>query len=311
MTSRAVVATFRAMANGQPDDATGDGVILARAHTFLAALLAFLGFKNLPTDTVATMLDDLTGWLDMAKAVRRDLQGVVTKFWRDAFFEAWKAQDAAKASDAADAAVVEFNKRFLPVNADDRDTLDTADFDSLREQLDEADRYKSEICDALDGRDGAKGFYHAQLVEQLRAERDAILRANAHHASEIEQLRNERDALKKVRAVDLSEMATLANALDGVRVAINGKSLPDVDVPNAVAVIVQERDALRAQLASAIVPLPKPERVESGQLWSMLLLCDWPHADGKGGTFFKPNGERIELWPRDIQDSALQFTGTR
>lgn len=199
--------------NKTPDDATGDGVILARVHTFLTALLAFLGFGHIPDATVAGMLDELTGWLNMAKAIRRDPQGATARIWWDAFKEAWKGSHSSKAAESADVAAAEFGKRFLPIADDGRDTFDTADFEALRVE-----------CDRLDANIALLESKNDDLqhnLDTMAAERSALLKANAHHANEIEALRHERDELK-------------------------------------------------AQLAGAIVPLPKPECVEEGQRWAQL-----------------------------------------
>lgn len=193
-----------------PDNATGDSVILARVHTFLAALLTFLGFGNVPDMTVAGMLDDLTGWLDMAKAIRRDPQGATARIWWEAFKDAWKSVPSPEAGTCADAAVAEFGKRFLPVADDGRDTFDTADFEALRV---ECDRLDANIAILESRADDLQ-----QNLDSIIAERNALLKTNAHHASEVELLR-------------------------------------------------QERDELKTQLAGAIVPLPKPERVAPGQRW--------------------------------------------
>jgi hypothetical protein len=224
LTSRRGVHTFAAMQTERPDDAAGDSVTLARVHTFLAALLSFLGFGVLPTATIADMLGELTGWLEMAKAIRRDPQGATARIWWDAFKEAWGAHPTSAAALCADDAIAEFGKRFLPVNADDdRDTLNTADFDALREELDK----------------------QTQIAAELRSERDTLLMANSLHASEIESLHD--------------------------------------------------------KLASAIVPLPKPERVEPGQRWAMIVTAgdtqargesaqwevrDWHVSDGLGAYRF-------------------------
>lgn len=285
------------MQTDRPDDATGDSVTLARVYAFLAALLAFLGFGVAPDESVSTALDKLFVWLDGASKIRRDPQGATARIWWD-MFKAVMLESRGKkeyAAQLADESVDEFGKRFLPVADDERDTLNTGDLDAMRAELDEADRYRQEICDALDGVTAPRRFVHAQIVDELRAEREALLVANKHHASEIETLRGQRQK-------DLAEMAQLANALDGVRAAILAPSLPDGDVPGVIRQIVEERnglhiaicdasgmphtqrfdriasvaalrterDALKAKLASAIVPLPKPERVEPGQRWARI-----------------------------------------
>jgi len=362
-----------------PDDATVDSVtnaeLITRVHAFLCALLAFLGFNVLPNETTFDMLDTLKQWLADAKAVRHDPQGATAKIWWDAFKSAWiPADDKSKsllaystkeASKAADAAAIEFGKRFLPVaEEEDRDTLNTADFDAMRAELDQADRYRSEICNALDGVEGNRAFVHGKVIDELRAERDALLKANAHHASEVEQLRRNGSeylslvcqalgvdrgadtiatitAMRNERGRIIIENATLANALNGVRAEILAPSLPDDEVAGVIRQIVGERDALhiatcdalgwladarfdrfaalkflrqerdklksevesvrdnidstcarhlltgtdytnktfvigekldelKAQLAGAIVPLPKPERVEQCQRWAFV-----------------------------------------
>lgn len=221
---------FRAMQIKRPDDATGDSVILARVHAFLAALLSFLGFRVLPTVTIADMLDELVGWLEMAKAIRRDPQGATARIWWDAFKMAWNPERGTIfARNVANESVAEFGKVFLPVAEEDRDTLNTADFDAMRAELDQADRYRGEIVDAIDGRPGERAFMHPRIIDGLRAERDALLKANAHHAFEI--------ALER---------------------AFNKK-------------LKEERDELKTRLAGAIVPLPKPERVEPGQRWAIVM----------------------------------------
>jgi hypothetical protein len=212
------------MQNSTPDDATGDSVLLARVHTFLVALLSFLGFGVLPTATIVDMLDELTGWLEMAKAIRRDPQGATARIWWDAFKIAWQDDESETAGRRADLAAGEFGKRFLPVNAeDDRDTLNTEDFNALREELDK----------------------QTQIAAELRSEREALLEVVTHHADEIM--------------------------------------------------------AMRVKLANAIVPLPKPERVESGQRWAMIVTAgavqscgenlqwevqDWHVSDGLGAYRF-------------------------
>ncbi len=178
--------------NKTPDDATGDSVtnaeLITRVHAFMCALLTFLGFNALPNETVLDMLDTLTQWLADAETVRRDPQGATAKIWWDAFKTMWAIpkMSASEAGVYADKAANEFGKRFLPVaEEDDRDTLNTADFDAMRTELDQADRYRGEICDALDGRPGERMFVHPGIIDELRAERDALLKANAHHASEL------------------------------------------------------------------------------------------------------------------------------
>lgn len=255
LTSRDVVATLRAMAsNKTPDDATGDGVILARVHVFLAALLAFLGFGHIPDPTVAGMLDELAQWLDGASKIRRDPQGATARIWWEAFKlvnSSIKPDQsealALAAGQFADAAASEFGKRFLPVADDDHDTLSTADFDTMREELDQADRYRQEICDALDGREGERAFLHPRIIDGLRVENAALLKANQHHASEIETVRIDIAAMK----------VALADGADSI-----GKLL------SLNSELEKERDELKRVLASAIVPQPKPERVAAGQLWA-------------------------------------------
>ncbi len=332
----------------KPDDATGDSVTnaesIARVHAFMCALLTFLGFKVLPVETIVDMLDTLETWLVDAKTIRRDTQGATAKIWWDAFKTMWSIpkMSASEAGVYADKAAGEFGKRFLPVaEEDDRDTLNTADFDAMRTELDQADRYRSEICNALDGVEGNRAFVHGKVIDELRAERDTLLKANAHHASELAYIRqtkdgfierlekalgvdngadiidaiesmekqnesfartiaefssiitgacvamgcehasllpskvaslaSERDTWKGIRAEDLREMATLGNALDGVRATILAPSLPDNEVAGVIRRIVDERDALKAQLAGAIVPLPQPTIVEPGQLWAIVM----------------------------------------
>jgi hypothetical protein len=274
-------------------------------HTFLAALLSFLGFGVLPTATIADMLGELTGWLEMAKAIRRDPQGATARIWWDAFKEAWGAHPTSAAALCADDAIAEFGKRFLPVNAeDDRDTLNTADFDAMREELDK----------------------QTQIAAELRSERDALLATNAHHAKEIDLLNGSVEALNRTIVAmrhhyggTATENIEMKDALDAVRVALKGASLPDADVANAVGVIVQERDELRAKLASAIVPQPKPERVEPGQRWAMIVTAgavqargaiaqwevgDWHVSDGLGAYRF--------TLPVDSQvvETSMYYLGT-
>jgi regulator of replication initiation timing len=312
------------MQSNQPDDATGDSVTLARVHTFLAALLTFLGFGYIPDATVAGMLDELTGWLDMAKAVRRDPQGATARIWWEAFKTLWTDENmtAADCAKNADAAASEFGKRFLPVNDDGRDTFDTADLEALRTECDKLDANIALLESKTDDLQ--------QNLDGVIAERDALLKANAHHASENEALRrryeeaadavceaigvsrnggydiiaicrdNARDArhydvakqdaaeweskalakatecgelqaaiekLKKSNNEYLSEMAQIANAIDAIREVVGRKDAPDAEVSAIVADIIAERDELKRQLASAIVPLPKPSTVSVGQAW--------------------------------------------
>lgn len=202
-----------------PDNATGDSVtnaeLIVRVHAFMAALLTFLGFNVLPTETAFGMLDTLTQWLADAKKIRRDPQGATARIWWDAFKDMWR-DDEMTASDCAknaDAAAAEFGKRFLPVADDGRDTFDTADFEALRTECDRLDANIALLESRVDDLQ--------QNLDAMVAERDALLKTNAHHASETESLR-------------------------------------------------QERDALKTQLAGAIVPLPKPDRVTPGQRWAIL-----------------------------------------
>lgn len=205
-----------------PDDATGDSVILVRVHAFMVSLLAFLEYSSMPTAAVADMLDTLTDWLASAKAIRRDPQGATARIWWDAYQRAKKNDpDPAIAGYEADCDAAEFGKRFLPVAEEDRDTLNTADFDALRI---ECDRLDANIA-ILDSR--ADDLQ--QSLDGVVAERDALLKANAHHAIEI--------ALER---------------------AFNKK-------------LKEERDELKTQLAGAIVPLSKPERVEPGQRWAIVM----------------------------------------
>jgi hypothetical protein len=223
----------------QPDDTTGDSVTLARVHTFLAALLSFLGFGVLPTATIADMLDELTGWLEMAKSIRRDPQGATARIWWDAFKDAWRNDHVEGAARSADNAIAEFGKRFLPVNAeDDRDTLNTEDFNAMREELDK----------------------QTQIAAELRSERDVLLKANEVHA-------RENLALHKRSMHTLNEIdAVISNAL-GLDEDASFNRI------NALVGLQKERDELRTKLASAIVPQPKPERVEPGQRYAILCTC--------------------------------------
>lgn len=231
------------MQTKRPDDATGDSVLLARVHTFLAALLSFLGFGVLPMATIADMLDELTGWLEMAKAIRRDPQGATARIWWDAFKASWGECSTVDAAKAADVAVAAFGQRFLPVNAeDDRDTLNTADFDALREELDK----------------------QTQIAAELRSERDALLAANALHARELQISRDGNDVFRA--------------ALYG---AMGWREDPGFDSIAEVLSIRAERDELRAKLGTAIIPLPKPERVEPGQRWALVrTVIDRAEQDG-------------------------------
>lgn len=218
----------------KPDDATGDSVtnaeLITRVRTFLCALLSFLGFKVLPVETIVDILDTLEPWLVDAKTIRRDTQGATARIWWDAFKMAWNPERGTIfARNVANESVAEFGKVFLPVAEEERDTLNTADFDAMRAELDQADRYRGEIVDAIDGRPGERAFMHPRIIDGLRAERDALLKANAHHAIEI--------ALER---------------------AFNKK-------------LKEERDELKTRLAGAIVPLPKPERVEPGQRWAIVM----------------------------------------
>lgn len=241
----------------RPDDAAGDSVtnteLITRVHAFMCALLAFLGFNALPNETTLDMLDTLTQWLVDAKAVRDGRQGITSRLWWEAFKAAWLVQNAEAAGRAADAAIAEFGRRFVPVvTEEDRDTLNTGDFDAMRTELDQADRYRGEIVDAIDGRLGERAFMHPRIIDELRAERDALLAANKHHASEIE----------------------------GVR---------------------KERDELKAQLAGAIVLLPKPQNVEPGQRWAIVMTA------GETAGSIAP---RVRSWyiSKGITRSRLEFT---
>ncbi len=236
-------AHLGAMTNDtKPDDATGDSVTIdefcTRVRTFLCALLTFLGFNALPNETTLDMLNTLTQWLADAKTVRRDPQGATAKIWWDAFKTMWAIpkMSASEAGVYADKAANEFGKRFLPVAEEDRDTLNTADFDAMRAELDQADRYRGEICDAIEGRPGERAFMHPRIIDELRAERDALLASNKHHATEIEIVRRERDELK-------------------------------------------------AQLAGAIVPLPKPKKIEPGQKWAYVATIEKRQRVGFGSLY--------------------------
>lgn len=260
------------MQTTRPDDATGDGAkspeTIARVHSFLCALLSFLGFRVLPVETVVDMLDTLETWLVDAKKVRDDRKGVTSKLWWDAFKEAWKVKDTIGAGVAADSAINEFGKRFVPIvseDENDRDT-DTGDLDAMRTELDAADRYRNEICDALDGIESNRAFVHGKVIDELRAERDALLKTNAHHANEVERLRGQFVALDK------THKAFHVSHNDFLRAIVRacGKDpmhSEGVDVIGLVSDLKQERDALKAQLTGAIVPLPKPDRIAKGQLW--------------------------------------------
>lgn len=323
-------AHHAAMTNDKaPDNATGDSVtnaeLITRVHAFMVALLTFLGFNILPTETVFDMLDTLTQWLADAKRIRRDPQGATARIWWDAFKEAWKDSCSSEAAKSADAAAAEFGKRFLPVaDEHDRDTFDTADFEALRT---ECNRLDANIAILESRADDLQ-----QNLDAIVAERNALLKTNAHHSNEIEVLRQERDKLKKLRSDDLLEMASVANALDGVRAAILAPSLPDDEVAGAIRQIVGERDALhvatrdalgwpadarfdgwaalksirierdelKAQLAGAIVPLPKPERVEPGQRWAIAMTANEQTANAKFVTFTDGSGCGYTAFPEDL-----------
>lgn len=253
------------MQTNQPDDVTGDSVTLARVHTFLTALLSFLGFGVLPTATIADMLDELTGWLEMANAIRRDPQGATARIWWDAFKDAWRNDHVEGAARSADNAIAEFGKRFLPVNAEnDRDTLNTADFDAMRDELDK----------------------QTQIAAELQSERSALLETNAHHANEIEEVR------AKMKEY-LNELDWRAKHFDGVFARLYNAASCDVgaQIVDVVQSLRDERDELRTKLASAIVPLSKPERVEPGQRWAFVFTAKhettlstawaWETNDGK------------------------------
>lgn len=229
----------------KPDNATYDSVtnaeLIVRVHAFLCALLTFLGFNVLQqSETISSALDTLEAWLDDAKKIRRDPQGATARIWWEAFKFAWVDDESETAGKRADLAVAEFGKRFLPVaEEEDRDTLNTADFDAMRAELDQADRYRSEIGNAIDGIEGDRAFTQSRWIDELRAERDALLKANAHHANEIELLRN------------------------------------DLHGSNASVILARsDCDALKAQLAGAIVPLPKPNMIVAGQRWHRLHVVD-------------------------------------
>jgi hypothetical protein len=265
----------------KPDDATVDSVtnaeLITRVHTFLCALLTFLGFKVLPVETIVDMLDTLETWLVDAKTIRRDTQGATARIWWDAFKAAWDGgrKQTEFAERMANEATGVFGRYFLPVAEEDRDTLNTADFDAMRTELDQADRYRSEICNALDGVEGNRAFVHGKVIDELRAERDALLKANAHHASEVEQLRRNGSeylslvcqalgvdrgadtiatitAMRNERGRIIIENATLANALNGVRAEILAPSLPDDEVAGVIRQIVGERDALHIATCDAL-----------------------------------------------------------
>lgn len=259
-------AHHAAMTNDRaPDDATGDSVInaelIARVHVFMAALLTFLGFNVLPTETAFDMLDTLTQWLADAKKIRRDPQGATARIWWDAFKDMWR-DDEMTASDCAgnaDAAVAEFGKRFLPVAEEDRDTFDTADFEALRV---ECDRLDANIAILESRADDLQ-----QNLDSIIAERNALLKTNAHHASEISALRAQHEEF--VDAICAAIGVSRDGGYDIVRICRdNARDARHYDEAKLeIATLRQERDELKAQLASAIVPLPKPERVAPGQRW--------------------------------------------
>jgi hypothetical protein len=264
LTSRCRVRIFAVMQNPTPDGATGDSVTLTRVHTFLAALLSFLGFGVLPTATIADMLEELTGWLEMAKSIRRDPQGATARIWWDAFKDAWNVHPTSAAALCADDAIAEFGKRFLPINTEeDRDTLNTADFDAMRDELDK----------------------QTQIAAELRSERDALLKTNAHHASEIESLH------AKIKQYS-DELDWRAKHFDGVFTALYKAAGCDfgAQIVDVVQLIRDERDELRTKFACAIIPLPKPERVEPGQRWAHITTIR---------AIVPPNDEHIEFVETD------------
>jgi hypothetical protein len=134
----------------------------------------------------------------------------------------------------------------------------------MRAELDQADRYRGEICDAIDGRAGERTFLHPRIIDELRAERDALLKANAHRANEIENVRK--------------EYASFREAIYGASGVPDGKGYDIIQIyrdstKDALSLIrvTEERDELKAQFARAIVPLPRPERVEPGQRWAIVM----------------------------------------
>jgi hypothetical protein len=102
-----------------------------------------------------------------------------------------------------------------------------------------------------------------------------------------------REAREKLNTYEANGRNALI-VFDRIKSAIAVDSLVDV---------AQWVEDAQKKLASAIISFPKPDKVEPGQKWAMVVKCNRAHADGQGGEFFLPNGEMIHLWPRAIQNS--------
>lgn len=286
------------MQHTDPEKTSRDAILIARVHTFFASLLGFLGFKVAPDTTVETMLDELLGWFGLAQSVRRDPHGATAKIWWDAFTRAWDDEDAGKAGVRADAAAAEFGKRFLPVADESRDTYDEQDLAAMRAELDDADKFKAEICAALDGTGTGFVFHWAKAVGELRSERDALLKANEHHAREVENLRIQKAALT----------AAWTDASANMQSALGCDN--DANFLYVAKELRKERDELKSLLFSAIVPLPKPERVESGQRWLFPMACT---GAGKvpGTYYFRDAFNQAEYEATEIDIDSGLYLGTK
>lgn len=167
----------------------------------------------------------------------------------------------------ADAAAAEFGKRFLPVADESRDTYDEQDIAAMRAEINDADNFKAEICSAIAGTGGEFVFHWARVVDELRSERDALLKANEHHAREVENLRIQKDILT----------AAWTDASANMQSALGCDN--DANFLYVAKELRKERDELKSKLSCAIVPLSKPERVEPGQRWFHVAIVDEVFAD--------------------------------
>lgn len=269
---RPFVAMVARMSNTEkPDVATDDGDNMEsrlsfadEAEKLLRAILVVLGYKNAGALRGEDLVTGITAWVTLLVTMKREPSGRYEAFWGRAFLDVSKDLPVDDAAECADKMLNQFARRFPPM-------LDDA-------LLDEQERDTQSDIQVLT----AELDKQVQLVWQLEAENKALLGANEHHASELAHMRIKFEAFK-----------------DDVRGALGVGSGADM-----IAIIearTKQHREYHELKSSTLVPLAKPERIERGQRWAIVMVAK--EQKNECTLFNDPSGFEYTAFSADLETS--------
>lgn len=254
------------MSNNSPKGIAEDNATNLSPDTSALALLrlvlSVLGIVGVETLSTHDVMLAIKSWHDMFVLMKRDKDGAYARIWWEALKLVYDPRAPVKdAAQFADVALNAFASRFPPMLDDDRPTYDDQDFADMRAELER----QTIVAEGLaNERDSLIADVNGLRVSWLQ-----LQKANIGLTDQCDIMKKDNDSLLGIKR----EYDRLCDAIREHLPLLDSLEGDDGTMTPVVVAHGARIRALEKQLASAIVSLPKPERVEPGQRWAFLFTA--------------------------------------